>query len=256
MSLPAMGTTYFSDSIQLSLRNFWFWPNSWLTIAFKNWFKSTHDSKWLSGIWFKLTHDSNGFQEFRFKSTHDSKSFPEFWFKSTHNSKGFPEFWFKSTHDSKNFLAYWCLNEKLIRINSWHIEHLGKLNQFKSWLKRLSMELTQNQLTTQADPHVLIQIDSWLKGKNIWFWVDLWCNSESYPFLDSTIISRHAGFIARVSFCLDKSTTRLLYNGLISPNFFLNDFVCSWDQIILPSSTSYQLQKKNSANDRTHLLLS
>ena len=79
-------------SIQLSLRKYWFWLNLWLTVAFNNWFKSTHDSKWFSGIWFKLTHDSKGLPEFRFKSTHDSKSFPEFWFKSTHDSKAFQNF--------------------------------------------------------------------------------------------------------------------------------------------------------------------
>ena len=75
-------------------------------MAFKNWFKLNHDSKWFSRIWFKLTHDSKGFPKFRFKSTHDSKSFPEFWFKSSLGSKGFPEFWFKSTHDSKDVLKY------------------------------------------------------------------------------------------------------------------------------------------------------
>ena len=39
------------------------------------------------------------------------------------------------------------------------------LIQIDSGLKRLSRELTQNQLTTQADPQVLIQIDSLLKRK-------------------------------------------------------------------------------------------
>ena len=92
--------SFFIDSIQLRLRMFWFLFNSWLTMASKNWFKPTQDSKWFSGILFKSTHDSNRFSEFWFKSTHDSKSFPEFRFKSTHDSKGFLEFWFKSTPDS------------------------------------------------------------------------------------------------------------------------------------------------------------
>ena len=104
--------------------------------------------------------------------------------------------------------------------------------------------IDSESLTTQADPHVLAQIDSWLKGKDIWFWVDLWFNSESYPCLDSTIISRNTGFIAKVSFCLDKSATRQLYNSLIFPYLILNYFVCSWDQIMLLRSTSYQLQKR------------
>ena len=75
----------FFDSIQLNLRKFWFWLNSWLTMAFKNWFKSTHDLKWFSEIWFKSTHDSNSFSVFRFKLTHDSKwvTFSPFWLLMT-----------------------------------------------------------------------------------------------------------------------------------------------------------------------------
>ena len=53
--------------------------------------------------------------------------------------KCLPENWFESTHD------------------------LRSLSRFNSWLKWLFMELTENQLTIQADPKVLIQIDSWLK---------------------------------------------------------------------------------------------
>ena len=53
--------------------------------------------------------------------------------------KCLPENWFESTHD------------------------LRSLSRFNSWLKWLFMELTENQLTKQADPQVLIQIDSWLK---------------------------------------------------------------------------------------------
>ena len=106
-TIADMGTArFFFYPIQLSLKKFWFRLSSWPTMAFKNCFKSTHDSKWFSGIWFKLTYDSNGFQEFGFKLTHDSKSFPEFWLKSARNSKGFPEVLFKSTNNSKTFLKY------------------------------------------------------------------------------------------------------------------------------------------------------
>ena len=101
----------FFDSIQLSLRKFWFCLNSWPTVALKNWFKSTHDSKWFSGIWFISTRDSNGFPEFQFKSSHDWKIFPGFWYISTHDSKSFPEFWFKLTYDRKT-------SGILVRINS------------------------------------------------------------------------------------------------------------------------------------------
>ena len=55
------------------------------------------------------------------------------------------------------------LPEKLIQISSWLNHYLGMLNQFSWWLKRLSRELTQNQLTTQTDPQALIRIDSWIK---------------------------------------------------------------------------------------------
>ena len=56
-----------------------------------------------------------------------------------------------------------CLPKKLIPINSWLMQYLGKLNRFNSWLRWFSRESTQNELTTQVDPQVLIQIDSWLK---------------------------------------------------------------------------------------------
>ena len=166
----------FSDSIQLSLRKFWFWLNWLLTIASKNWLKSTRDSKWLSRIWFK--------------STHHSSDFPWNWLRINSRLKQIPMYWFKSTHHSKE--------------------------------------------------------------KHIWFRVDLWFNSESYLCLGSTIISRHTGFIARVSFCLDKSTTRLLYNSLIFPYLILNNFVSGWNYT--SQLNKLPTAKKNSANDRTHLL--
>ena len=102
--------------------------------------------------------------------------------------KCLPENWFESTHDLRS----------LSRFNSWlkwlfmelTENQLTKqadpqvLIQVDSWLKRLSRYLTQNQLIAQADPQVLNQFDSWLKQKKSnWFWVDSWFNSESYPCL-------------------------------------------------------------------------
>ena len=43
-------------------------------------------------------------------------------------------------------------SRELIWINSWLNKYLGDLNRFISWLRCLTRELIQNQLTTQADP--------------------------------------------------------------------------------------------------------
>ena len=116
-----------------------------------------------------------------------------------------------------------CLPEKLIRINLWLKHYLGDLNWFNSWPNQLSRELTQNQLTTQADSpgidsdRLMAQAASlgiksnWLmaknasplfdpnrlmtEAKNIWFRVDSWFDSESYPCL--------VGSIGQAQFCED-----------------------------------------------------
>ena len=162
-------------------------------------FKSTHDSNGFPNFWFKSTHDSQSFQEFWFRSTHDSKGFPEFRLQSTHNQKKNPQCWSEATHDwalplllglsrigldlvwpclhfshsiwiGVTFLVFRikCLPKKLIRINSRLKQYLGNLNWFYPWLKWLSMELTQNQLSTQADPQVGIDSDRLVaQAKNI-----------------------------------------------------------------------------------------
>ena len=177
----------FSDPIQFSLTKFWFWLNSWLTMAFKTWFKSTHDSKWFSGIRFKSTHDSNGFQNFDSNRRTTHKVFQSFDSNQLTTQKAVPNFdsdrlttqttfwnfdsnqlmtqsyhydWVSVPLDLTSYDLFWassigfdlvwpflgfrleCLPEKWIRINSWLKQYLGKLNQFNSWLKRLSRELT------------------------------------------------------------------------------------------------------------------
>ena len=81
-------------------------------MAFKNWFKSTHGSKWFSGIWFKSTHDSNDIPEFGLKLTHDSKGFPEFDSNQLATQKSCQKFYSNRLTTRKPF---W----NIIWINAW-----------------------------------------------------------------------------------------------------------------------------------------
>ena len=160
-------------SIQLSLRKFWFdstQDSQWL---YKTWFISTHDSKRMSEIWFISTHNSESFQNFDWNQLTTEKAFQNF------DSNQLMSQWCYSFPVSVDlfwafnfivdfvwpFWGFWLkyLPDKLIWISSWLKQYLGDLNRFNSWLKRLFQELTHNQLMTQIDSQVLLQIDSWLK---------------------------------------------------------------------------------------------
>ena len=87
----------------------------------------------------------------------------------------------------------WFDSSATIRISLWLKRYLEDLNRFNSWLKRLSKNWLRINSWLKWIPQVLIQIDSWLKvfphffdsnqlmnqAKNIWFWFDLWFESES-----------------------------------------------------------------------------
>ena len=121
--------------------------------------------------------------------------------------KCLPKIWFESTHDSSN------ISESLNRFDSW-LKRLSReltqnqlttqkdpqvLIQIDLWFKRLSREFIQNHLMTQADPRVLIQISSRIVRKNNWFWVDSWFDSGSYPCLIYTLLIAVARIIVNWS---------------------------------------------------------
>ena len=141
-------------------------------MAFKNWFKSTHDSKQFSGIWFKSTHDSNGFPEFWFKLTHDSRSFPEVWFKSTHDSKSFPEFWGWANNVDcavmtipmeKNDHVHWCHGIWCCLLSIKITLSPGKTDNYweQSWAIVSISDWWQSAVTIQFDISTILTNEKW-----------------------------------------------------------------------------------------------
>ena len=71
------------------------------------------------------------------------------------------------------------------------------LIRIDSWFKRLSGELSQNQLTTQGDPKTSIQIDSYLK-QNIFDSESTHDSTEPYPYLHHSHRNR-SGIMRRLA---------------------------------------------------------
>ena len=125
--------------------------------------------------------------------------------------KKLPEFWFKSTHDSNSrilvtirpWLNLFGLSIQLTSPTNWFESAHGSSSISETWIDSThypttSQELTLNQVMTQADSQVLIQIDSCFKIFPIFrfksthrsskksfflFWTDKWFDSESYQCL-------------------------------------------------------------------------
>ena len=176
--------------------------------------------------------------------------------------------WFESTADvvdffglSLNFVElFWALHSSvefvwpflgirlkcLDRISSCFKQYLEDMNRFNSLLRRLSSkwlridswlkwipQVIQIDSWLKVFPHFFIQINSWLNSKRIWFWVDSWFHSESYPCLPPAICQTSAlildpkaafdssglTFSEYVHFCICLSlvTTRVRSKG----NFFV-----------------------------------
>ena len=144
--------SFLFDSIQISLRKFWF--DSWLTMASQELIQINSRIKTDFGTLIQIDSRLKKLPEYFDWNQSRPKNFPEFWFKSIHDSQNIWNIdstqvmtqWFESTVDfaelfglSFNSLTIFGLSLNIfLGLSSWLNQYLEDLNPFNSWLKRLS----------------------------------------------------------------------------------------------------------------------